>query len=71
MAKTYEQSVHFRLVIEGDYSCDNVWEEELCQAPEELHDSVLDYISRSNNLREYLHNANITLTNLQTFEETP
>lgn len=71
MAKTYKQSVHFRLVIEGDYSCDSIEEEELCQVPEDLHDSVLDYISSYNNLMEYLYHANITLTNLQTFEENP
>ena len=29
MEKTYTQKVHFKFVIEGDYSCGNLWEEEL------------------------------------------
>ena len=29
MEKTYTQSVHYKIVIEGDYCCSNLWEEDL------------------------------------------
>ena len=29
MEKTYTQSVHYKIIIEGDYACANQWEEEL------------------------------------------
>lgn len=68
MEKTYTQKVHYKIVIEGDYSCGNVWEEELYQEAEEAHDTVLDHIA--DNIADYFHNANIVLDNLRIIEET-
>lgn len=67
MGKTYTQEVHFKIVIEGDYSCCNLWEEDLYENAEDYHDCVLDYVG--DNIIDYFHNANIKLTNLKTIEE--
>lgn len=67
MEKTYTQKVHFKIVIEGDYSCGNLWEEDLCQDANEFHDCVLEYVS--DNIIDYFHNVNIKLTNLETIED--
>lgn len=67
MEKTYTQTVHYKIVLEGDYSCCNLWEEELYQKVEEAHDNVLDHIA--DNIIDYFHNANITLNNLRTIED--
>lgn len=67
MEKTYKQKVHYKIIIEGDYSCGNLWEEDLYQKASEAHDNVLEYIA--NNITDYFHNANITLDNLRTIEE--
>lgn len=67
MEKTYTQKVHFKIVIEGDYSCGNLYEEELYQEANEAHDSVLDHVSY--NIMDYFYKANITLNNLRTIEE--
>lgn len=67
MEKTYTQKVHYKIILEGDYSCGNLWEEELCQEANEAHDNVLGYIA--NNIIECFYNANITLDNLRTIEE--
>ena len=67
MEKTYTQKVHYKIIIEGDYSCGNMWEEELYQEPNDAHDNVLDHIA--DNIIEYFHNANIVLDNLRTIEE--
>lgn len=67
MEKTYTQKVHYKIVIEGDYSCGNLWEEELYQEASEAHDNVLDHIA--DNIMDYFHNVNITLDNLRTIEE--
>ena len=67
MQKTYTQSVHYKIVIEGDYSCGNIWEEELYQEADDAHDNVLEHIV--DNITDYFHNANITLDNLRTIEE--
>ena len=29
MEKTYTQKVHYKIILEGDYSCSNLWEEDL------------------------------------------
>lgn len=67
MEKTYTQKVHFKFVIEGNYSCGNMWEEELYKNVEDAHDTVLDYVTE--NIMDYYHKANIELTNLETIEE--
>ena len=43
MEKTYTQKVHFKFVIEGDYSCGNLWEEELYKNAEDAYDTVKNY----------------------------
>lgn len=65
--KTYTQSVHFRIIIEGDYSCGNSFDEELCQSADEFHDIVLDHVG--DNIIHYFSNADVTLTDLKTIEE--
>lgn len=67
MEKTYTQKIHFKLVIEGDYSCGNLLEEELYQEASEAHDNVLEYIG--DNIIDYFHKTDITLDNLRTIEE--
>lgn len=67
MEKTYTQKVRFKLIIEGDYSCRNLYDEELLQNADDFHDTVLNYIG--DNIIDYFHNANIELTNLETIEE--
>lgn len=67
MEKTYTQKVHYKIIIEGDYSCGNLWEEELYQEASDAHDNVLEHIA--DNITDYFHNANITLDNLRTIEE--
>lgn len=67
MEKTYTQKVHFKLVIEGDYSCGNLWEEELYKNVEDAHDNVWVYVSE--NIMDYCPKANFELTNLETTEE--
>lgn len=66
MQKTYTQSVHFKITIEGDYSCCNLWDEDLCQDADEFHDAVLNHVG--DNIVDYFHNANIVLTDLKTIE---
>ena len=66
MEKTYTQKVHYKIIIEGDYSCGNLWEEDLYQEASEAYDNVLEYIA--NNITDHFHNVNITLDNLRTFE---
>ena len=44
MEKTYEQKVHYRIVIEGDYSVGNNWKEDLYDAPEDAHDNIIDWL---------------------------
>jgi hypothetical protein len=67
MAKTYTQKVHYRIVIEGDYSISNLEEEELCENADEMHDLVWDYIA--DNICDYYPPKNIVLDNLRTEEE--
>ena len=67
MEKTYTQKVHFKFVIEGDYSCGNIWEEELYENVEDAYDTVKDYLI--GNIMDYYDKMNIELTNLETIEE--
>ena len=66
MEKTYTQKVHYRIVIEGDYSIGNLFEEELFNNAEETHDLVWDYVAE--NIYDY-YPPKITLDNLRTMEE--
>ena len=68
MEKTYTQSVHYKITIEGDYSCGNLWEEDLYEDAEEAHDNVQEHIA--SNIIDYYHTADIELSNLKTTEET-
>lgn len=45
MGKTYTQKVHFRIVLEGDYSMSNLEEEELCENAEETKELLWDYVA--------------------------
>ena len=65
MAKTYTQKVHFRIVIEGDYSMSNLLEEELCESAEETKELLWDYVA--DNICEC--SPIITVDNLRTEEE--
>lgn len=67
MEKTYTQKVHYRIVIEGDYSCGNITEEELTNTVNDFHDSVWNYIA-DNMIDQYL-TADIQLSDLRTIEE--
>lgn len=68
MERTYTQSVHYKIVIEGDYSCANLWEEDLYEDAEEAHDNVWEHVA-SNIIDHYL-TADIELSDLKTTEET-
>lgn len=67
MEKSYTQTVHFKIVLEGDYSCGNLWEEELYQEAHEARDNVLEHIA--DNIIDYFHNIDVALDNLRTIEE--
>ena len=69
MEKTYTQKVKFRLVIEGEYSCCNMWEEELWEGPEQVHDSLLEYVG--DNIIDYLNDNNykLEISGIQTEED--
>ena len=69
MEKTYEQRIHYRVVIEGDYTVCNMWEEDLYQAPDEAHDQVIEHLYE--NFSEILNDPKfkIELSNLRTEEE--
>ncbi len=65
MEKTFTEKVHCRIVFEFDYSCGNMYEEELHEEPNDLHDIVLDYIT--DNVADIM--PNIVLSNLRVIEE--
>lgn len=69
MEKTYQQKIHYRVVIEGDYSVGNMWDEDLYQTPEEAHDNVLEHLYE--NFTEILNSPKfkIELSDLRTKEE--
>lgn len=69
MEKTYEQKIHYRVVIEGDYTVGNMWEEDLYQAPDETHDQVIEHLYE--NFSEILNDPKfkIELSDLRTEEE--
>lgn len=65
MAKTYAQKVHYRIVIEGEYSICNLEEEELCESADEMHDLLWNYVA--DNICEC--SPIIVIDNLRTEEE--
>lgn len=67
MKRTYTQSVHYKIVIEGDYSCANLWKEDLYECAEEAHDNVWEHVA--SNIIDYYHTADIELSDLKTTEE--
>lgn len=69
MAKTYEQKVHYRIVIEGDYSVADNWKEDLYEAPEEAYDSIIDWLY--DDFGEVIHSSNfqMELSDLRIREE--
>lgn len=69
MEKTYEQRIHYRVVIEGDYTVCNIWEEDLYQAPDEAHDQIIEHLYE--NFSEILNDPKfkIELSDLRTEEE--
>lgn len=69
MAKTYEQKVHYRIVIEGDYSVTDSWKEDLYDAPEDAYDRIVDWLY--DDFGEVVHNSNfqVELSDLRTREE--
>lgn len=69
MEKTYEQRIHYRMVIEGDYTVCDMWEEDLYQAPDEAHDQVIEHLYE--NFSEILNDPKfkIELSDLRTEEE--
>lgn len=69
MEKTYEQKVHYRIVIEGDYSVANSWKENLYDDPEDAYDRVIDWLY--DDFGEVVHNSNfqVELSDLRIREE--
>lgn len=67
--KTYQQTVHYQVVIEGDFSCGNMWEEDLYETPEEFRWGFREWFYES--LTEIMNSPNckIELSNLRTEEE--
>ena len=68
MERTYTQSVHYKIVIEGDYSCANLWEEDLYEDAEEAHDNVWEHVA--GHIIDYYLMADIELSDLKTMEDT-
>ena len=66
MNKTYTQTVHYRIVLEGDYSICNLYEEELRNSAEEMHDLIWEYVAGS--IADY-YPPDMSLSNLTTEEE--
>jgi hypothetical protein len=64
--QTYTQKVHYRIVIEGDYSCANCIDEELYNRAEDYHDLVWEHVA--DNICDF-YPPNIELTNLRTIAE--
>lgn len=65
--KTYTQEVHYKVTIEGNFKCRNLWEEDLIEDADEWHDIIIDYIY--DNFRDCFHNRKVDLIDLKTIEE--
>lgn len=69
MEKTYEQKVHYRIVIEGDYTVGDNWEEDLYNDPEEAHDSIIDWLYENFSEVIYSPKFQMKLSDLRIKEE--
>lgn len=69
MEKSYTQKVHYRVVIEGDWSCGDMWEEDLFKSAEDTHDSVLEHIQEDIADLFYQNKVRFELSDLRTIEE--
>lgn len=69
MEKTYTQRIRYQVVIEGEYSVGEMWEEDLYQTPEEARDNVIEYMYE--NFSELINNSSfkLKLIDLRTEEE--
>lgn len=67
--KTYEQTIHFRVVIEGDFSVGNMWDEELSETPEEFRWGFKEWLYESFTDVMNSPNCKIELSDLRTREE--
>lgn len=69
MAKTYEQKVHYRIVIEGDYTVADNWKEDLYDVPEDAYDRIIDWLY--DDFEEVVHNSKfqVELSDLRIREE--
>jgi hypothetical protein len=67
--KTYEQKIHYRVVIEGDFSCGNMLEEELSDTPEEYRWDFKEWLYESFTDVMNGPNCKIELSDLRTEEE--
>lgn len=65
MEKTFIEKVHCRITFEFDYSCCNMFEEELHEEANDLHDIVLNYLA--DNIIDI--KPNVILSNLRVIEE--
>jgi hypothetical protein len=65
MEKTFTEKVRCRIVFEFDYSCCNMYEEELHKEADDLHDIVLTYLA--DNITDI--KPKVTLSNLRAVEE--
>ena len=70
MEKSYTQKVHYCITLEGDWSCGDMWEEDLYKNAEDAHDSVLDYICENFADLIYENRFRFELTDLRTVEES-
>ena len=69
MEKTYRQKIHYRVVIEGDFTCGNMLEEELSDTPEEFRWGFKDWLYESFTNVMYSPDCKIELSDLRTEEE--
>lgn len=67
MEKSFTQRVHYRFVVEGDFSVGDMWEEDLFKSAEEAHDTIIEYLVDS---PEVLTRGRLELSNLRTEEES-
>lgn len=70
MEKSYTQKVHYCLTLEGDWSCGNMWKEDLHEKAEDAYGIVLDYICDNFVDLIYENRFRFELTDLRTIEES-
>ena len=70
MEKSYTQKIHYRVILEGDWSCGDMWEEDLYKEAEEAYGAVLDYICDNFVDLIYESRFRFELTDLRTTEES-